>query len=185
MTKGIYMTVTATCQFFPKSSSTMWAVQLWEAAAIVSHPSICLWWWILQVIYSDWFFLAGFLMKKHHNASHFILILLRLQSVAIWVAARIMKSLLWVHTGFKFSKIETFMQKKTPKHVNLSTFFIRLHIHKTILRDMLLNLWNQTHTHSTLQDMALKRGCLSLMCLCREVGRWEGGMEGEEEKMHK
>lgn len=83
----------------------MWAVQLWEAAAIVSRPSVfcgeyCKWFTVID-------FLAGFLTKKHHNASHLISILLRLQSVAIWAAARIVKSLLSVHTGFSSSKTET------------------------------------------------------------------------------
>lgn len=174
MTKDIYTTVIATCQFFSILFHNVGRAVM--GGCCYCFMSICLLWWILQVIYSDWF-LAGFLTKKHHNASHLILILLRLQSVAIWAAARIVKSLFSVHTGFSSSKTET-LQAIYARTCELKYFF------NQFFKTKLLILWNQKAWSILGLKMLLhttrKRdsGCLSLMCLCRGVGKWGRGSEG-------
>lgn len=78
----------------------------------------------------------------------------------------------------------------------LTDFFNPLLIYKTNQRDKLFIMqeafWSWKYigyTHSFLQDETLEQA-VCLWCLCRGVGRWErvgreGGMAGEEEKMHK
>ncbi len=70
--------------------------------------SLCLWWWILRGIYSDWFerdssWKASKCILFNIDPSPFTSF-----SVVIWVAAYIMKSILSGHTGFKSSKTDTF-----------------------------------------------------------------------------
>ncbi len=173
----------------------MWAVQLWRAAAIVSRPSV-FGWWTLQVIYSDWF-LAGFLMKKHHNASHLILILLHLQSVAVWVAAYIIKSLL-SNAGFKSSKQTGQIRAIHAKTCELKGIFVRFfwvtaqtddHSGGRVAYFVKLEskrhsgAWNVVVTHTRhVARRDSEAACLPRMCLCREDGRWErvGRARGRE-----